>query len=111
MIVRLYSGTDGQSHFEDLSLPMPGSQESPLQQAKGITFRRQQPGLFLDWHPAPRRQWVITLTGTAEIGIGDGTIKRFEPGDAMLAEDLTGKGHTTRVVGEEPRISVAIPVA
>jgi hypothetical protein len=111
MIVRIYTGADGQSHFEDLSLPAPGSRESPLQVVKGITFRRQPPGLFIDWHPAPRRQWVITLSGAVEIGIGDGTTKRFGPGDAMLADDLTGKGHTTRVVGNQPRISVTVPLA
>jgi len=111
MIVRLYTGADGQSHFEELPLPAPGIEESPLQAAKGITFRRQMPGLFIDWHPAPRRQWVITLSGVGEIGLGDGTVRRFGPGDAMLADDLTGKGHTTRVVGNQPRISVTIPLA
>jgi hypothetical protein len=29
----------------------------------------------------------------------------------MLAEDLTGKGHTTRIVGGEPRVSASIPLA
>ena len=84
MIMRLFTGADGQSHFEELSLPAPGCQESQLQQGEGINFRRQEPGFFIDWHPAPRRQWVITLSGMAEIGIGDGTFKRFGPGDAMF---------------------------
>ena len=53
----------------------------------------------------------MTLSGAAEIGIGDGAVKRFGPGDAMLADDLTGKGHTTRVVGNQPRISVTVPLA
>ena len=110
MIVRLYTGTDGQSHFEELVLPASGDQESPLQTGKGIVFRRQEPGLFIDWHPAPRRQWVITLSGKVEIGVGDSTIMCFGPGDAMLAEDLAGKGHTTRIIGSETRTSVTIPL-
>jgi len=44
-----------------------------------------------------------------EIGIGDGTTRRFGPGDVVLADDLTGRGHTTRSVGG-PRISATVPV-
>ena len=54
---------------------------------------------------------MITLQGGAEIGIGDGTVKRFGPGDVLLADDLTGRGHTTKAVGDVPRVSVAIPLA
>ena len=111
MFVRLYSGEDGQSHFEDLDPPMGPVEQSPMQAATGITFRSSEPGEFIDWHTAPRRQYVITLSGQVEIGIGDGTVRRFGSGDVMLAEDLTGRGHTTRSVGNEPRVSVAIPLA
>ena len=111
MYLRLYTGDDGQSHFEELDLPTGPVGSSPMQAATGITFRRAEPGEFLDWHPAPRRQYVITLAGQGEIEVGDGTVRRLGPGDVMLAEDLTGKGHTTRVVGNEPRVSVAIPLA
>ncbi len=108
--VRIYSGEDGQSHFEVLSPPTGPVEQPPMQPASGITFRRFEPGEFIDWHPAPRRQYVITLSGQVEIGIGDGTVRPFGPGDVLLAEDLTGKGHTSRVVGTETRISVAIPL-
>jgi hypothetical protein len=53
---------------------------------------------------------VITLSGEAEIEIGDGTVRRFGPGDVMLAEDTTGRGHVTRVVGDEPRLYVSVPI-
>ena len=43
------------------------------------------------WHTAPRRQWCITLSGSVEIGIGNGTVKTFGPGDVFLAEDTTGR--------------------
>ncbi len=111
MFARLYTGADGQSHFEELNLPTGPVEQSPMQAAKGVTFRQSEPGEFIDWHTAPRRQYVITLSGQVEIGIGDGTMKRFGPGDVMLADDLTGQGHTTRVVGRKPRVSVAIPLA
>lgn len=62
----------------------------------------------MDWHNAPRRQYVIILSGETEFGIGDGTVRRVGPGDVLLAEDLTDKGHTTRVIGSKPRVAVAI---
>ena len=53
---------------------------------------------------------VITLAGGVEIGLGDGSLHRFGPGEGILAEDLTGHGHTTRAVGAEPRFTMAIPL-
>jgi quercetin dioxygenase-like cupin family protein len=113
MFVRLYSGADGESHFEDLDprfAPGDNGERSPQQETAGVSFGRTQPGNFMDWHTAPRRQYVITLAGQVEIGIGDGTVRRFGAGDVMLADDLTGRGHTTRVVGNEPRITLTVPL-
>jgi hypothetical protein len=109
-IIRLYTGTDGQTHMETLDLSS-HPELATLQAAKGIVFRTSQPGHFSDWHNAPRRQFVITLAGEVEIGLGDGSVHCFGPGHVTLAEDLTGKGHTTRVVGNQPRLSAAIPLA
>jgi len=112
-IVRLYTGADGESHFEELDLPFEGAggaEATMLQAATGIVFRRAPAGHVQDWHPAPRRQYVITLSGQVEIEIGDGTVRRFGPGDVVLAEDLTGRGHITRVAGTGPRAYVAIPL-
>ena len=104
MFYRLYTGEDGQSHLEEMAPP-------ETQDATSIIFRRAEPGEFIDWHHAPKRQYVITLSGYVEIGLGDGTVHRLGPGDVMLAEDLTGQGHTTRAVGDDTRVSVAIPLA
>jgi len=111
MFVRIYTGKDGQSHFEKFDLPQAPPTQAPMQAAKGISFNRFEAGHFMDWHHAPRRQYVITLSGQMEIVTGDGTTMRFGPGDVLLAEDLTGKGHTTRVVSKEARISAIIPLA
>jgi len=54
---------------------------------------------------------VITLQGEGEIGLEDGTLYRLRAGDVILAEDLTGKGHTTRVVSEVPRILATVSLA
>ena len=45
-----------------------------------------------------------------EVGIGDGTTRGFGAGDAVLFEDLTGQGHTSRSVGGD-RLTAIVPLA
>ena len=114
MMIRLYTGQDGESHFEEISPPYAwdrDAERAPLESATGIIFSRSPVGYFIDWHNAPRRQYVIILAGEVEYRIGDGSTRRLGPGDVLLAEDLTGRGHTTRVVGDRPRLSATIPLA
>ena len=106
---RLYTGDDGQAHIEELDLAS-HPELTTLHTATGVVFRQTEPGRFSDWHNGPRRQYVITLSGEGEIGLGDGSVHRFGAGHVNLVEDLTGKGHTTRVVGSEPRVTVTIPL-
>jgi hypothetical protein len=109
--VRCYTGTDGQSHFEDLDLLPPDLERSIAQAASSITFTRSPNGRFSDWHTAPRRQYAIFLSGgQMEVVIGDGTTRRFGAGDAVLFEDLTGQGHTSRSVGGD-RLTAIVPLA
>jgi hypothetical protein len=110
MIVRIYTGQDGQTHFEDLPPTADESQNVALPAGASLTFRRFPADYFSDWHTAPRRQYIFILAGQMEIGIGDGTARRFGPGDVVLADDLTGRGHTTRTVGGVPRVSATVPV-
>jgi quercetin dioxygenase-like cupin family protein len=109
MIVRLYTGDDGQARFEDLNVPSGNIETVALKAGADMTFRSAPDGDFQDWHNGPRRQYVIVLSGKMEIGIGDGTTRTFEPGDILQVEDLTGQGHTTRAVGG-PRVSASIPL-
>jgi len=51
------------------------------------------------------------LSGQLEIGLGDGGKHVFGPGDARLVEDTTGRGHTTRVLGDRPCVTATIPLA
>ena len=103
MLYRIYTGEDGQSHMEEYSPPV----DIP---ATGIIFRSHEPGNFIDWHVAPRKQFIITLEGQVEIGLGDGTVYTLGPGDMMLAEDLTGQVNTRKSVVDKTRVSIAIPV-
>ena len=109
-VYRLYSGDDGQSHIEELDIAARADITQGLA-VSTITFREWEPGHFIDWHPAPRRQYIISLSGHIEIELGDGTKHTFNPGDARLVEDTTGQGHITRVPGDTPNISAVIPLA
>jgi len=107
---RLFTDADGQSRVESIDLAHAGEWTKGLATTK-ISFSEWPVGRFLDWHPAPRRQFVIILSGQLEIGLGDGTKHMFGPGDARLVEDTTGRGHTTRVHGNQPCVTATIPLA
>ena len=116
--IRVYTGDDGKSHLEDIEPPFEPFVDTegaygdgtPMESATGITFRRGAPGYFLDFHNAPRRQYTITLSGEIEIVTSDGTVRRAGPGTVLLAEDTTGDGHSTRVVSQETRLYVVVPL-
>ena len=92
---RMYTGGDGKSHFEELDQAEGAKLFQTALAVKVLMFKNDQNRDDLHgWHNAPRRQWCITLSGSCEIGIGDGTVKIFGPGDVFLAEDETGQGHT-----------------
>ena len=93
---RLYSGADGQSHFERLDASRTSEFFNATRPAQGLLFRNDFAPHIVKFHCAPRRRWVITLSGSVDIGLGDGTSMTFAPGDVFLAEDTTGQGHTAR---------------
>jgi hypothetical protein len=111
---RIYTDAEGETHFEDIEVAFGqqrnGSDLSALYPVTGVIFRRSPADQFIDWHPAPRRQFVVTLSGQAEVEASDGEIRQIGPGTVMLAEDTTGKGHITRGKGTEERLSLFIPL-
>ena len=109
-IFRMHTGIDGKSHIETLDLGLHPELAS-VQSVISIQFREAPLGRFADWHHAPQRQCLIQLSGEVEVGLSSGRTVRYKPGDARLAEDLTGEGHTTRVVGDQPSITAVIPLA
>jgi quercetin dioxygenase-like cupin family protein len=114
MVTRIYTGSDGLSHAEEFEMKLTASGAagtSEMIKATGVQFRRTPAGTFSDWHVGPRRQYVMTLSGRGEVEVAGGKKVSLEPGRIELIEDTTGKGHTTRVVGTEDRVSIAIPLA
>ena len=104
---RMYTDADGGSRWEEIDLSAKSEWTQGLDVSR-ITFRSRAPGVLEDWHPAPRRQFVIILSGQLEIGFTDGSKKVFGAGDARLVEDTTGKGHTTVAMGDVPCITATV---
>jgi hypothetical protein len=110
MMTRVYTGTDGLSHAEELPMKLSGGGISEMMKASGAQFSRRMPGPASDWHVGPRRQLVITLSGRAELEVAGGRKVAAGPGHITLIEDTTGKGHITRNLGPDDRIVVTIPL-
>ena len=119
--VRLYTDSNGVSHFSDEELlfklvdfapPAPPISVSEVMNSSGKTFIISSPSEWYgDWHPAPHRQLIFMLFGELEVEVSDGEVRTFGSGSALLVEDAIGKGHISRVVSEERGYMVVIPLS
>ncbi len=63
-----------------------------------------------DLHTAPERQLAVSLNGWVEYEVTDGDVRRFNPGEVVLVEDTTGRGHITRFDdGEQCFLHIPVP--
>ena len=107
-IYKMYTGSDNETHIEELSLA-DHPELGELQIIKGLQIQKNEGGRFMDFHQAPNKRWLITLSGELEIGLGDGTVHKFGAGDVRLIEDVTGHGHTTRYVTDHMSALMLLP--
>ena len=110
-IHNLYEDADGESHFRDIEVDWveetpPSGKLSKRLPATGIVFRETTADYENSWHPAPRRQYVISLAGGISITASDGETRHIGAGEIVLVEDTTGKGHITRSSGDSPRHTI-----
>src|SRR6478735_5765531 len=112
-IHNLYTDESGESHFRDIEVEWaesrPGSTNSKRFPASGVIFRHVDFVDELDWHPAPRRQYIINLDAGLELTASDGESRVIGAGEVILVEDTTGKGHLSKGLGQM-RHSLFIPV-
>jgi hypothetical protein len=83
-IVRLFTGNDQKSHFEEIELKFGGNQPmltTDVRAATSAVFRCAPAGLVIDRHPAPRRQFLVTLSGAWEIEASNAVKRAFKTGD------------------------------
>jgi hypothetical protein len=113
-IHRLYVDDKGESHFEDVEVQFTEATRagrlSPRLPATGIIFREVPADYDLDWHPAPRRQYIINLDAGVEITASDGEKRRIGAGEIVLVEDTWGKGHLSKAVDGKLRHCIFVPV-
>jgi Cupin domain len=116
----IYSDSDDLTHFRDEELPWqvlqlpadprhPGL-ETPFLDAEKLGFLRLSIGTSSDQHPAPGKRFVMVLSGVAEIEVGDGQRRKFGAGSVLLVTDVTGRGHRTKVLGDQDVFLVWVPV-
>jgi hypothetical protein len=106
MMQRVYTGTDGLSHVENIEL----NAQSVLEKVTGARVSVSQPGSFSDYHVGPERRYIINLTGGGQLQVAEGKVD-LPAGSIEFIDDLTGKGHTTANVGKEPRVSIQLQFA
>ena len=104
--IRLWTGDDAESHFEEgwIALePGPhGDLLSGKMPATTVSFQETARGGTLDWHTAPVRQLVITLSGVLDFETRANQHFILKPGVILLAEDTAGGGHAWRLIDDEP---------
>ncbi|MEO6040596.1 MAG: hypothetical protein ABIP41_01735 [Croceibacterium sp.] len=92
-VIHIYAGADGISHVNRVKVvgspkPLPADAVIATSIAQGTE----------DWHNAPAKTFTINVIGDIEGEVGDGTRIRIGKGDLVFLEDLTGRGHVTRLL-------------
>jgi quercetin dioxygenase-like cupin family protein len=104
--VRIWTGEDGDSHFEEGAIDFADRARGDLLSGKtgtvSVSFQETEAGGTFAWHDAPIRQFVITLSGTLDFQTRGGKHFAIRPGDILLAEDTTGSGHSWRLTDDQP---------
>ena len=104
--VRLWTGEDGNSHFEEGTIALAEGERgdfigNPVE-AKAISFQETRSGGSFEWHKDPVPRYVITLSGTLEFETKSGATFTIHPGDILIAQDNSGTGHKWRLIGDDP---------
>jgi len=113
-IHNLYVDDKGETHFRDIEVEWaeegPAGKLTKPQKATSIIFRQVQPTYDLDWHPAPRRQYIINLDAGVQITASDGEVRTIGAGEVFLVEDTSGKGHLSKALDGKLRHCIFVPI-
>ena len=105
---RLFALPDGTSSMEQVTVKLEGGR-SRLLGGTGVQIVSMAPNNEVTWHVGPRRQIICTIAGEGELETGDGQKLTVKPGIITRIDDLTGKGHITRI-GPQGRLCVFMPL-
>ena len=106
----IYTDAQGETHFGAREIPERETAFGPPPNPTGAMAEfgavstmfvfRVPGGTDVPTHNAPQPYICIVLSGELEVAASDGETRRFAPGDVLLCEDLTGKGHATRTLSD-----------
>jgi hypothetical protein len=119
-VFRVFADASGETHVRPVGLPEVENPGEGVQRVRGllnipassvgvVELTDRLPGEEL--HPAPERRLLVLLTGAYEIEATSGESQVLRPGDCLLTDDLDGKGHFTRDVGDERVSMVAVHIS
>jgi hypothetical protein len=113
-IHNIYVDDAGETHWRDVEVEWAeetrSGKLSKRLPATGIIFRQTRGDYDLDWHPAPRRQYIVNLDAGVRITASDGESREIGAGEVILVEDISGKGHLSKSVGGQIRHSIFVPI-
>jgi quercetin dioxygenase-like cupin family protein len=113
--IRLWTGDDAESHFEEGWIELESGPNGDLLTGKiaaaTVSFEETARGGTLDWHTAPVRQLVVTLNGVLDFETRAKQHFTLKPGVILLAEDTAGGGHAWRLTDAEPWRRVYVVLA
>ncbi|WP_318847427.1 hypothetical protein [Chryseobacterium sp. JV558] len=104
--IRLINNPDGSCTFEKGKMPT----LKPIN-ATVFWMSNETEEWEKNAHPAPRRQYVITIKGNIRFKVTDGTTFIIKPGVILLAEDLKGAGHSWDMVKGKEWERLYIPIS
>ncbi|MBI5256025.1 MAG: hypothetical protein HY855_05965 [Burkholderiales bacterium] len=115
----LATGADGRACWQAETLALsegkPQARLSPLQPSGGYQLRESPVGFRSEFHCTEHPQWVFILRGQMEIGLQDGSVRVFGPGEHFYSADLLPAGavfdarlhgHCSRQLGPEPLVTL-----
>lgn len=111
-IDRIYADEIGNSHFGMFNISLsdggPIGLLSKKYPAGDVIFRETPADYDFKWHPAPQRQLLFIIKGSAEFTVSNGEKRIYRGGDVLLLEDTFGQGHCSRALNNEVRHSIFV---
>ena len=113
----MFADYAGESHFDKVEIefapadyvPLAAPLDlSPTLPADHFGFMRAASGWSSDFHVSSGRSMFFVLSGEWEVTASDGESRRFAVGSALLVEDTTGKGHSSRVVSNDESVAAIV---
>ena len=117
----LYTAADGLARFRDDALALeqgaPAARLSALMGSQGCQFRVSPVGFETAFHCTTTPQWLVVLRGRMEIGLRDGSVRVFGPGEFFYSADTLPAGvqfdagvhgHRSRQLGAEPLVTLFV---